>query len=229
MHLIQTASSASHLPFMLLCNGNSYCSVALTAALANLNTSLDRAHTKALQVLVAIIISQSSAPGWQFTSKCCFDTAPSAEVLHMQARFPQLQIPNGEAAEAPEKIDNSKVSSESSPPCPFPRLSPLSTADKSFGQVCLIPEVTVSDFFDSACLFGCSFLAEDSRLWLVAYCCVRPALYTKARLGATSQLPVSFVGVCSVAVFNHSGDDYIHACQCIQQVAPSMFSVLIGG
>lgn len=28
----------------------------------------------------------------------------------VQARFPQFQIPNGEKADAPEKIDNSKVS-----------------------------------------------------------------------------------------------------------------------
>ena len=29
--------------------------------------------------------------------------------MHVQERFPQFQIPDGEDAEAPEKIDNSKV------------------------------------------------------------------------------------------------------------------------
>ena len=30
--------------------------------------------------------------------------------MHVQERFPHFQIPNGDDAEAPEKIDNSKVS-----------------------------------------------------------------------------------------------------------------------
>lgn len=30
--------------------------------------------------------------------------------MHVQERFPQFQIPDGDEAEAPEKIDNSKVS-----------------------------------------------------------------------------------------------------------------------
>ncbi len=35
--------------------------------------------------------------------------APQDVRMMVQARFPYLQIPDGEPADAPEKIDNSKV------------------------------------------------------------------------------------------------------------------------